>query len=268
MKKRLVLCVTTALFISGCGIASSTKNGLVGAKRKQVMLVSAEQMQQGASQSYQKVLADANAKGKLNTNKAQTQRVVRIAQRIIPQVKAFREDAPSWNWQVNVINEDTLNAWCMPGGKIAFYSGIIDRLNLNDDEIASIMGHEIAHALREHSRERASQEQIKQIGLGVAGQFLGLGQGTMALANMATKYAIELPFSRSHETEADNMGLELAARAGYNPDAAVSVWKKMQKVSQGSPMEFMSTHPSHEHRIKNLSKMSKKVLPLYKNAKK
>ncbi len=267
MKKRLALYAIVALLVSGCGIASSTKGGVVGAKRNQVMLVSAEQMQQGAHQSYQKVLSNAKAKGVLNKNKAQTQRVINIAKRIIPQVKTFRQDALNWAWQVNVIDQDTLNAWCMPGGKIAFYSGIIEKLNLNDDEIASIMGHEIAHALREHSRERASQEQIKQIGLGVAGQFLGLGQGTMALANMATKYAIELPFSRSHETEADNMGVELAARAGYNPKASVSVWQKMQKISKGSSMEFMSTHPSHESRIENLTKMSKKVLPLYKNSK-
>ncbi len=268
MNKRILLYALLALFIVGCGVASSTNSGVVGADRKQVMLVSVEQMNAGAQQSYQKILLDAQRKGVLNKNKAQLNRVRSIARRVISKVGVFRKDALGWNWQVNIINQPTLNAWCMPGGKIAFYSGIIDKLKLSDDEIASIMGHEIAHALKEHSRERASQEQLKSIGLGIAGQVLGLGQGTMALANMATKFAIELPFSRSHEMEADNMGIELLARAGYDPNAAVNVWRKMQKVSSGQPMEFMSTHPSHESRIENLIKMSKKVYPLYVSAKK
>lgn len=268
MKKNIIFCALIALMISGCGIASSTKSGAVGADRSQVMLVSAEQMQAGAKQSYDKVLADAKKKGVLNKNKAQTKRVKAIANRIIPQVGVFRSDALKWNWEVNVIAQDTLNAWCMPGGKIAFYSGIIEKLKLTDDEIAAIMGHEISHALKEHGRERASQEKIKNIGIAAAGALAGVSNENLVWANLAAKYVIELPFSRSHETEADNMGIELAARAGYNPDAAVNVWKKMQKISKNQPMELLSTHPSHESRIENLTSMSKKVYPLYKKAKK
>ncbi len=265
--KQMVLSLCIALTFVGCGVSSSTKGGAVGANRSQLMLVSAEQMRQGAEQSYRKVLAQAKSKNILNRNQAQTRRVRNIARRLIAQVGTFRQDALRWKWEVNVINEKTLNAWCMPGGKIAVYSGIIDRLKLSDAEIASIMGHEISHALKEHSRERASQQQVKQIGLTAAGQIFGVSNTSLQLANMASKFAIELPFSRSHETEADNMGIELSARAGYNPEAAVNVWRKMSKVS-GSSLEFMSTHPSSKSRIKNLTKMSKKVYPLYLQAKK
>ncbi len=263
--------ILTSLFLSfvllGCGVASSTKSGAVGADRKQIMLVSSAQMQQGAEQSYKKVLMDAKRKGILNKNSAQTRRVRAVAKRLIAQVGVFRADALSWNWEVNVIKQNTLNAWCMPSGKIAFYSGIIDRLKLTDAEIASIMGHEISHALKEHSRERASQHMMKQLSFMAASKALGVSNQGLQLANIVSKFALELPFSRSHETEADNMGIELMARAGYNPRAAVNVWKKMQRVSKGTPAEFMSTHPSHSTRIANLQKMSQKVYPLYLNAK-
>ncbi len=262
MRQLLLSFIIGATFI-GCGIASSTQGGVVGADRSQLMLVSAEQMEQGANQNYGKVLSQANAQGILNKNHTQTRKVRAIARRLISQVGVFRKDALNWDWQVNVIDKDVLNAWCMPGGKIAFYSGIINKLNLNDAEIASVMGHEIAHALKEHSRERASQAQVKQVGFMLAGQLLGVSNSNLQLANLVSKYALELPFGRSHESEADNMGIELMARAGYDPRAAVNVWKKMQKVSSGAPMEFMSTHPSHKSRIENLTKMSQKVYPLY-----
>ncbi len=268
MKKNIIISLFLVLFIVGCALSSSTKAGAVGADRNQLMLVSSADMRAGAEQSYKQVLAKAKAKGSLNKNASQTKRVRAISKKLIAQVGVFRKDALAWNWEVNVIDEPTLNAWCMPGGKIAFYSGIIEKLKLTDAEIASIMGHEIAHALKEHSRERASQHKLKQIGLVTASAVLGLKQDTLMLANLASKFAIELPFGRSHETEADNMGIELSARAGYNPDAAVNVWRKMQKISKNQPAEFMSTHPSHENRIKNLTKMSKKVYPLYQKAKK
>ncbi len=261
--RALILSLSIGLTFSACGVASSTKGGVVGANRSQLMTVSAEQMQQGANESYAKVLSQANAQGRLNTDAKQTKRVRQIATKLIPQVGVFRQDALKWNWQVNVIKQDTLNAWCMPGGKIAFYSGIIDKLQLTDGEIASIMGHEIAHALKEHSRERASQQQLKGIGFMVAGALLGVSQQNLKLASIVSKYTLELPFGRSHESEADNMGIELAARAGYDPNSAVRVWQKMQKISKGAPMEFLSTHPSHKSRIENLQKMTKKVYPLY-----
>ncbi len=266
--KNIIISAIIGLSLTGCGVVSSTQGGAVGADRKQVMLVSSAQMKQGAEQQYAKVLQQAHQARALNTDKKQTRRVRAIAKRLISQVGVFRRDALAWRWEVNVINKNELNAWCMPGGKIAVYSGIINKLKLTDAEIASVMGHEISHALKEHSRERASQNMAKKLGFMAAGELLGVSSQNLQLANMVSKYALELPFSRSHETEADNMGIELMARAGYDPRAAVNVWKKMQRASKGAPAEFMSTHPSHSTRISNLQHMSQKVYPLYLNAKK
>lgn len=265
MKKQIYIILFVALFIFGC-VASSTKGGTVGANRGQLMLVSSAQMQQGANKAYHQIMSEAQKKGALNKDSRQVKRIRAIASRIIPEVKVFREDALNWDWRVNLLQSNQLNAWCMPGGKIAFYSGIINRLQLSDDEIAAIMGHEISHALREHSRERASRQQIKNIGLLVGGALIGASNQTLQLANLAARYAIELPFSREHEREADKMGVELAARAGYDPYAAVNLWKKMDKIAKKMPFQFLSTHPSSASRIQDISVVAKKVYPLYKQA--
>jgi len=197
------------------------------------------------------IIAKERKKGTLNADRAMSRRVRGIAQKLVPAVKVFRRDALKWDWQVNVIVSDQLNAWAMPGGKIAFYSGIIERLQLTDAEIAAIMGHEIAHALREHSRERMSEQATTGIALGLGGAVLGLGKGTTDLAALAYNTTVGLKHSRSHETEADRIGVELAARSGYDPRAAISVWQKMGKISggKGGP-EWLSTHPSNKSRIK------------------
>lgn len=250
----------------GC-TTSSTKQGSVGIKREQLLLISPQQMNQGAQVAYQSVLKEAKSKKLLNTNNALVKRVRRIANDIIPQTKIYREDAPKWAWEVNVLESDQLNAWCMPGGKIAFYTGIINKLQLTDAEIAAIMGHEIAHALREHGRERASEQTLTQVGLSALSIFTGVQGPTLDAAAMALQVTLTLPNSRTHEVEADRMGVELAARAGYNPYAAVSVWQKMLKKSEGkNPPEILSTHPSHKNRIKDLKKYAKKVEPLFLQA--
>lgn len=247
-------------------LSSTTSAGSVGANRNQLLLVSEEEMQQSANESYAQVLAEAKAAGVLNKNPATTDRVRNIANKLIAQVGVFRTDALSWDWQVNVITDETVNAWCMPGGKIVVYTGIIDSLKLTDGELAAVMGHEISHALKEHSREQASQDALKNIGIFAVSQIAGLGDlGTAALA-LAAQYTISLPFSRSHETEADHMGTELMARAGYNPYEAVNIWKKMSELSGASVPEIMSTHPSHETRIKDLQSTAAKVYPLYEAA--
>ena len=244
--------------------STSTKQGSVGIKREQLLLVSPKELNQGAQTAYQAVLKQAKTKNKLNTDAFMVKRVKRIANRLIPHTGVYRSDAPKWAWEVNVIESDQLNAWCMPGGKIAFYTGIINKLKLTDDEIAAIMGHEMAHALREHSRERASEQILKQLGLSVVGILAGGRTGTVDMASIALDVTFSLPNSRTHEIEADRMGVELAARAGYNPYAAVSVWQKMQKASKGSrPPVILSTHPSHKSRIKDLGKYAKRVEPLY-----
>ncbi|HZH07303.1 MAG TPA: M48 family metallopeptidase, partial [Lautropia sp.] len=227
-------------------------------------LVSEEELQAGALKAYSEVLTKERSEGNLNADPAMRARVQAIAQRIIPQTAAFRADAPKWQWEVNVIQSEQLNAWCMPGGKIAFYSGIITKLGLTDDEIAAIMGHEIAHALREHARERASEQATTGLVIGVGSALLGGGQAGTNLTQMAYHAVFGLKHSRLHETEADRIGVELAARAGYDPRAAITLWEKMGKASggKGGP-EFLSTHPTAETRMADLRDYSTRVMPLY-----
>lgn len=261
------LLASTIVQLSGC--ASTTEGGAVGAQRKQLLLVSSEQLEQMAAQSYSKLRSDAVSKRTLNADPALTQRVRAIATRIEPQTAVFRRDAPGWKWEVNVISSNELNAFCMPGGKIVFYSGLITRLNLSDDEIAIVMGHEISHALREHSREQVSQAVAAQTAIGIGAVLLGLGDGTADLANTAYEAFIATKFSRVDENEADRIGLELTARAGYDPRAGVSLWQKMMKANQGGLQpEFLSTHPAEANRVKEIESLLPTVMPLYETARK
>lgn len=252
-----------------CTSVQTTSSGVIGLDRTQLMspLVSEAQLEQGAANAYRQVLTEEKQKGALNSDAAMTARVRSIADRIIPQVGAFRQDAAKWDWQVNVIESEQLNAWAMPGGKIAFYSGIIEKLNLTDAEIAAIMGHEIAHALREHSRERASEAATLQALIGVGGTLAGIGTNTQAMTQLAYNSTFGMKNSRTHETEADRVGVELMARAGYDPRAAIGVWQKMARASGGGGgPEFLSTHPSPDTRIKDLTNYAQKVMPLYQKA--
>lgn len=258
----LALSGLTAL--SGC--SSSTMNSSTGADRKQLILVSSAEINQASAQSYQQTLVTASQKGLLNPSAAQLQRIQRIANRLIPQVTIYSPNAKTWNWQVNMLKSNELNAYCAPGGKIMFYTGIIDRLNLTDDEIAAIMGHEMAHALREHGRERASRSGATQLGLSILASVAGLTEGQSQWAGVATQLGLNLPFSRNQESEADFLGLELMARAGYNPQAAVSLWTKMNAASQGEPPQFLSTHPGSQTRIQNIQALLPRVNPLYLQA--
>jgi predicted Zn-dependent protease len=257
-----------SIALVGCESVKTTSGGTVGIDRVQRMspLVSEKQLEAGAAQSYTQVLQTEQGKGALNADPTMTNRVRAIAARITPTTSIFRADAPAWRWEVNVIQSDQLNAWCMPGGKIAFYSGIITKLQLTDDEIAAIMGHEIAHALREHGRERASEQITAGLLVNVGVAAAGGGKAAMDMAGLAYNVTVGLPNSRTHETEADRMGIELAARAGYDPKAAVSVWQKMSKVSGASGPGFLSTHPSNESRIKDLEGYAVRVQPLYEQA--
>lgn len=252
----------SALALGGC--QTTTSGGAVGAERKQLMLVSSQELDQMAAQGYNKLTADASAKGVLNTDRAMLQRVRAIAARIEPQTRVFRPDAPGWKWEVNVINSNELNAFCMPGGKIMFYSGLIRQLNLSDEEIAVVMGHEIAHALREHSREQVSQAIAAQTTIGIGAALLGLGQGSADIAGVAYQALIATRFSRTDENEADRIGLELTARAGYDPRAGVSLWQKMIKANSGGrPPEFLSSHPTDSSRVQQIEALLPTVMPLY-----
>lgn len=258
--------VLLAGLVTGCQTVQTTHGGVVGVDREQRMMVSASEMASASAQSYQKILQEARQKNALNRDPAQVERVRGVARRLIPATGVFRPDAPSWKWEVNVLSSNELNAWCMAGGKIAFYTGIIDRLQLSDDEIAAIMGHEIAHALREHSREAISKAYGAELAKQGAVALLGLGEAGGQLADVAVQYGMTLPNSRGHENEADLIGLELAARAGYNPQAAISLWQKMSKAGGGAPPEFMSTHPSSQSRIASLQAAIPKVMPFYQQA--
>lgn len=267
MRIRLLCCLPFVLLAS-CESVQTTQGGAVGVDRNQYVLssLSSAEVDQMAAKSYREMLAEAKSKKVLNTDAAMLRRLRQIAGRLEGQVGHFRSDATNWDWEVNLIKSDQLNASCMPGGKIIFFTGIVDKLKLTDDEIAQIMGHEIAHALREHGREAISRAYATQMGSQVIGSLLGLGEGTRQVTNMAVEYGLNLPNSRANETEADLIGLELAARAGYKPEAAVSLWQKMTSASQGEPPAFLSTHPSSAGRIQNLQNAIPKVRPLYEAA--
>lgn len=260
------LLVAASLAAAGCQTVRTTQPGVVGVDRQQSMLVSAAQVNAGAERAYLQIVSGAAKKGEVNRDAGQSERVRRIAQRLIPQTGAFRADAPAWKWETNVISSREVNAWCMAGGKIAVYTGLIERLQPTDDELAAVMGHEIAHALREHVRERVSQAQAQGLVIGVLGAAAGVSRGSMDLTQALVELTINKPNSRGHETEADRIGVELAARAGYDPRGAISLWEKMGRLGGGQPPQFLSTHPSHATRIADLRAYSSKVLPLYEAA--
>ncbi len=264
---RLYSTLVLITFLSAC--ANTTRPGAVGVNRSQFMMISSSEVDRLSAISYNDQNEKAKEKNALVTSGPTYDRLKRIANRLIPQTGEFRDDTRQWNWQLTLINASTLNASCAPGGKITFYTGIIEQLNLSDDEIAAIMGHEIAHALREHGRERLSQAMaqsaVTNLALAAAG---GYGSAVSA-ANQVAQYVLVLPNSRQNESEADAIGLELSARAGYNPRAAISVWQKMIKATEGkNPPEFLSTHPSGETRIEQLTALMPSVEPLYQSSKK
>ena len=230
-------------------------------------LVPAEELETAATQQYDKLLAEAKSQGALALpNHPQMQRLQLIAKRLIPQTAQWNDRARQWRWDVNLIGSKQVNAFCMPGGKIVFYSGILDQLKLTDDEVGMIMGHEMAHALREHARARIAKSQGTGTLLSLGAQLLGLGQLGDVAANVGTQL-LTLRFSRDDETDADLVGLELAARGGYNPQAAVSLWEKMARAGGGaSGPSFLSTHPSGPQRIQELQSNVPKVQGLYQRA--
>jgi predicted Zn-dependent protease len=263
-----LLRITPILLMLALGACqSTTSGGAVGAQRSQLMLISSEQLEQTATQSYAKMKKDAAAKGTLNQDRAMLLRVQAIARRLEPQTAVFRADAPAWKWEVNVLSSKELNAFCMPGGKIMFYSGLINQLQLSDDEIAIVMGHEITHALREHSREQVSQAIAAQAAIDLGSALLGLGSVSSDVAGSVYQALIATKFSRTDESEADTIGLELTARSGYDPRAGVSLWKKMMQANSGGrPPEFMSTHPAEQNRVEHIESLLPTVIPLYEKA--
>ena len=249
--------------------ATNAQKEGVEVHKSRLLLLPASTVERSAGQQYGQLMRAASEKGLLNRDPRQVERLRRIARELIPHATRFNANAQAWRWEVNLITSKTVNAFCMPGGKIAFFTGILDTLQLTDDEVATIMGHEIGHALLEHGRARMSEQVLKNVGISVAAAVFNLGQISAELLNQAANLAVSLPYARKQESDADLVGLELSARSGHDPRAAVAVWQKMSKLSQsagkggGQPPQFLSTHPSHASRIKDIEANLPKVLPLY-----
>lgn len=261
------LVAVAVLAVAGAAPALAQRaDSAVQVRKPRLMLVPESTVNGVAAQQYAQLKQQAAARGMLNGNPEQVRRVRAIAERLIAHSPRYNPAARHWSWEVNVIDAPTVNAFVMPGGKIAVYRGLIERLHLTDDELAAIVGHEIAHALLEHGRARMSEALIKNVGVNLAAAYLGLGQAGAAALAQAAQLAITLPYSRSHETDADLLGIELAARAGFDPRAAVSVWQKMSRIGGAQPPQILSTHPAHATRIRDLEANIPRVLPLYEAA--
>lgn len=270
---RAALCLLAALHAAPGALAQAREGVQVGETSVFSKMVPAEQVERSAALQYQQTLAQASKQRALGpADHPQVMRLRTIMDRLVPYASEWNPRAQQWKWEVNLIGSNQINAYCMPGGKIAFYTGILNRLQLSDDEVAMVMGHEIAHALREHARERIGKSQATELVARVGGPLLS---GLLGIdprigdvvaqtgANLAT-----LKFGREDETEADLVGMELAARAGYDPRAGVSLWQKMSANNKGAPPEWLSTHPSGTSRIAEIEANLAKVLPLYERAKK
>jgi len=269
MWKSLVLAVL--LGVSGCASAWAREGVEVGERSVFVGAVSAESVEQQALLQYRQTLkaaADQHALGP--SDNAQVRRLRAIAQKIIPFTGEWNARARQWQWEVNLIGSNQINAFCMPGGKIVFYTGILKTLQLSDDEVAIVMGHEITHALREHAREQMGKSTATAVGARIGGALLSgwLGIDPRITDSVARAGAnlLTLQFGREDETEADLVGMELAARAGFDPRAGVSLWQKMGAANKNAPPQWLSTHPSDGNRIATMEANLPKVIPLYERA--
>ncbi len=260
--------------------AGSDPEGIRVERSRALSLASAQAVEKEAAQQFAALKREAADKRALaSADHPQLKRLQRIAEQLIAYAPRFNERARDWKWEVILIGSRQINAFCMPGGKIAFFTGILDTLKLDDDEVAMVMGHEIAHALLEHGRERVGKGRAAQaltFGASIASQMMGFGDLGGYLAQGAAKLTL-LKFGREDETEADLVGLDLAARAGYDPRAAIRLWQKMAQGSgggnagqsartQGASPEWLSTHPSHDRRIDEIRAALPKVMPLFERA--
>ena len=251
---------------AGVPMAHAREGVEVGGNSAFSNLVSADTVERSSAQEYAQMLQEAASKNALAPkNDPQVLRLRAIAARIIPLTSDWNPRAKNWQWEVNLLGSKQINAFCMPGGKIAFYTGILQTLKLSDDEVAMVMGHEIAHALREHARERMGKNAATGIGASLLSQYFGLGQLGQTVTNYGAQL-LTLQFSRENESDADLVGMELAARAGYDPRAGVTLWQKMGATNGSAPPQWLSTHPSGSSRIAEIQANLPKVMPLYERA--
>ncbi|MBT7689292.1 MAG: M48 family metallopeptidase [Nitrosomonadales bacterium] len=267
--KNFNLAFIISILLFGC--TSTTKKSDSDVDRIQLMILPEFMAMDMSQNGYTEILDNAKKDGALNVDTILVERIRGVSYNLINQTYIFRDDTQDWNWEINVIESESINAFCMPGGKIVVYSGLVNKLDATDDELAAVIGHEIAHALREHGRERMSSALVQQVGILGFAIFLSNQDGSLLSKQavlqgvaLGTTLFFALPNSREQEREADDMGLELTALAGYNPMAAVSLWRKMDAQSDSEPPEFLSTHPSNENRIEDLKIEAKKYKKLYK----
>ncbi|AUZ04602.2 MULTISPECIES: M48 family metallopeptidase [Vitreoscilla] len=255
--------ISSSLMLGAC--ASTTNENTLGGNRKQFIMLPEQQYHAQAAQDYGSLIQQVRASGQLKSNA----QVTRVSQRLLQQVPIYRADAAQWNWQVNVIESKDINAFAMPGGKIAVFTGLLNAVKPTDDELAAVLAHEIAHALREHSREKASKSAVGGLVTSLITSYAGLSNTGNEVVSLASKYGWDLPNSRSAETEADLIGLEMMARAGYNPNAAITFWQKMAaaNLQSGQSVSFLSTHPASADRIAKIQQTIPQVMPYYQAAK-
>jgi len=259
----------TGALVAGAALPGAALAQIAECKRSGfTKVVSAQQLEQAANEQYRQMLQQAQSKKALGASEhPQVVRLRAIAQRITPHAPECNSDARNWKWEVNLLGSQELNAFCMPGGKIAFYYGILSKLQLDDDEVAAIMGHEVSHALLEHARERMGKTSATRLGIELGAALFGLGNAGRMAGDIGGQL-LTLKFSRDDESEADALGLILAAKAGYNPRAGVTLWQKMLEASKGAPPQWLSTHPSGEARIREIENRLSVVEPIYAAAQK
>jgi predicted Zn-dependent protease len=255
--RNLALAALLALALHACATSPTG--------RRQFLLVSEESAIAASKESYLAQMNELGSAGKLVSDPAITARIERITSRLVAQAVMMRPETADWEWSVEVIDDpEMVNAWCMAGGRMAIYTGLLEKVAPSDDEVAQVMGHEIAHALANHTAERMSISMATQAGVALAGILSDNAAAALSTAALAATYAIELPNSRTGESEADEIGIELAAKAGYNPEAAVTLWQKMGEVGGQGPPQWQSTHPSPENRQARLRELAPTVMEYYR----
>lgn len=256
MKRILLVTSVCMSLLIGC---ATTPTG-----RRQLLLVSEESAIAASNQAYVQMLQPYAKEGKLDSLPALKNRVHKITGRLIAQAIMVRPETESWQWSITIIDEpENVNAWAMAGGKMALYTGFVNKIHPTDDELAQVLGHEIAHALAKHSAEKMSVALASNAGILAVGVFADVGELALSGAAMAAAVAVQMPNSRTAEAEADRIGIELAAKAGYDPRAATTLWKKMANSGGSRPPEFLSTHPSPENREQRLTELAPQMMPYY-----
>lgn len=258
MSKKILLALgfSSVITLSGCNAVAE----MAGADTQSLNLM--------ATEGYQKMVQEARASNKLDTTSSTYKRVNAVFHKMRPYADRLNKTGQHFDWQLAVLKSDEVNAYVAPGGKVVFYAGIVEKLKLTDDEIAAIMGHEMIHALEEHAKSKIGAQTLTNLAVQIGASAAGLGQAGTALADLGSQVGVGLPYSRNLESRADQGGLMLMAEAGYNPNAAITLWQKMQANDGKQGLTFLSTHPSNQSRIDAMRKNLPTALNIYQNRQK